>query len=304
MTGAIDAHLHLFPDEASGLRAQGGRRLSGHAGVVGEVRRIRERGRVGRVLAITTAYAELARRAEVRRWPEGLSDDARRRRAGELEDRLLAGVKAQNAWIREVASTEPGVGAVVAADPTVDGAAMTADLADLVGSPDVRAIKIHPALSYVLPDHPGYLEIYRVAREAGVPVISHGGSSKGSFYESEVEYCAPRNFVPVLDRLPGLTLVLAHLGQPFYDDLLALGERYPRLCTDLSFVLGARLLPPERLVSTVRAFGIERVLFGSDFPYFDPEDSLDRLATAGFTAGELAMIRTGNAERIFETKPG
>lgn len=103
----------------------------------------------------------------------------------------------------------------------------------------------------------------------------------------------------MLDRFPRLTLVLAHLCQPFYDDLLVLGERYPRLYTDLSFVLGARLLSPERLVSTIRAFGVERVLFGSDFPYFDPEDSLDRLADAGLTAGELEMIGAGNAERIF-----
>jgi uncharacterized protein len=165
----------------------------------------------------------------------------------------------------------------------------------------VRAIKIHPALSYVPPDHPGYLEVYRLAQDAGVPVIAHGGSSAGSFYESRVEYCAPANFVPVLDRFPRLTLVLAHLGQPFYDDLLALARRSPRLCTDLSFVLGARLLPPERLVSTVRAFGVERVLFGSDFPYFDPEDSLDRLGAAGFSAAELEMIGAGNAERVLCT---
>ncbi|WP_028920859.1 amidohydrolase family protein [Pseudonocardia acaciae] len=295
--GATDAHLHLFPDEAAGLRAQGGERLSGHAGVVGEVRALRERGRIGRVLAITTAFAELARRAEMGRWPAELAGDERRRRAGELEDRLLGQVRAQNAWIREV--SEPGIGAVVTADPTVDNAAMAADLADLVGRPEVRAVKIHPALSHVMPDHPGYLEVYRVARDAGVPVISHGGSSAGSFYESATEYCAPSHFVPVLDRFPGLTLVLAHLCQPFYDDLLTLGERRPGLCTDLSFVLGAGLLPADRLVATVRAFGVERVLFGSDFPYFDPEESLDRLAGAGFTAGELDMIRAGNAERVF-----
>lgn len=84
--------------------------------------------------------------------------------------------------------------------------------------------------------------------------------------------------MPVLDRFPRLTLVLAHLCQPFYDDLLALGERYPRLCTDLSFVLGARLLPADRLVPTVRAFGVDRVLFSAD---------------------ELAVIGAGNAERIF-----
>jgi predicted TIM-barrel fold metal-dependent hydrolase len=61
------------------------------------------------------------------------------------------------------------------------------------------------------------------------------------------------------------------------------------------------MLAPERLVATVRAFGVERVLFGSDFPYFDPEDSLDYLAGAGLTEGELDMVRSGNAERLFFT---
>jgi predicted TIM-barrel fold metal-dependent hydrolase len=176
---------------------------------------------------------------------------------------------------------------------------LSADLGDRLLRPEVKAVKIHPALSYVNPDHPGYLGVYRLAEEAGVPVVSHGGSSAGTFYESEIDYCAPANFVPVLERFPRLTLVVAHLGQPFYDDLVAVGHRYPNLCTDLSYVLGGRLLSPDRLVSTVRAFGVERVLFGSDFPYFDPEDSLDCLGGAGLSASELELVMAGNAERIF-----
>lgn len=51
--------------------------------------------------------------------------------------------------------------------------------------------------------------------------------------------------------------------------------------------------------SAVRAFGVARVMFGSDFPYFDPEDSLHRLAAEGLTAGELEMLGAGNAARVF-----
>lgn len=96
-----------------------------------------------------------------------------------------------------------------------------------------------------------------------------------------------------------MTLVVAHLGHPWHDELVAVAERHPGVCTDLSFVLGARLLPPAQLASTIRAFGVERVLFASDFPFFAPEDSLERLEAAGLTPGELEMVRAGNAERIF-----
>lgn len=294
-----DAHLHLFPDEASGLLAQGGQQLAGHTGIGEEVQAIVERGRIGRVLAITTAAAGLIRRVEQGRWPAELNSSERQRREADLEERLLSQVREQNAWICEVAAADPRLGAVVTADPTINATPMLADLADRLLRPEVKAVKIHPALSSVYPDHPGYLGFYRLAEEAGVPVVSHGGSSAGAFYESEIDYCAPASFVPVLERFPRLTLVVAHLGQPFYDDLVALGHRYPNLCTDLSYVLGGRLLSPDRLASTVRAFGVERVLFGSDFPYFDPEDSLGYLGGAGLSASELELVTGGNADRIF-----
>ena len=44
---------------------------------------------------------------------------------------------------------------------------------------------------------------------------------------------------------------------------------------------------------------VERVLFGSDFPYFDAEDSLDYLGGTGLSANELELIMGGNTERIF-----
>lgn len=103
---------------------------------------------------------------------------------------------------------------------------MLADLGHRLLRPEVKAVKIHPALSSVYPDHPGYR-------------------------------------------------------------------------TDLSYVLGGRLLSPDRLTSTVRAFGVERVLFGSDFPYFDPEDSLDYLGSTGLSASVLELVMGGNADRIF-----
>jgi predicted TIM-barrel fold metal-dependent hydrolase len=215
-----------------------------------------------------------------------------------LEERLLSQVREQNAWICEAASADPRLGAVVTADPTIDAVQMLADLGDRFLRPEVKAVKIHPALSYANPDHPGYLGVYRLAEEAGVPIVTRGGSSAGAFYESGIDYCAPANFAPVLERFPRLTLVIAHLGQPFYDDLVALGHTYPNLCTDLSYVLGGRLLSSDRLASIIRDFGVERVLFGSDFPYFDADDSLDYLGDAGLSAGELELVMAGNAERI------
>jgi predicted TIM-barrel fold metal-dependent hydrolase len=278
---AIDAHLHVFPDEASGLLAQGGERLAGHAGVVEEVRAIAAQSGITRVIALNTAIGSVLR---------GF---------GQSEERIWANLVENNEWICRVGAENDVISAALSADPTVDRAAMVAHLRDMLGRYAVRAIKVHPAIAHVLPDDPGFLSIYEVARDARVPVVSHGGSSVGAFYEAEIQYCAPDNFVPVLAKYPDVPLVIAHLGQPYFDDLLAVGAAHANALTDLSFALGARLIDPAGLLRVVRAFGVERVMFGTDFPFFDPADSLDYLSGAGFTAGELEAITSTNAERVF-----
>ena len=295
----IDAHLHLFPDEDSGLLAQGGTRLAGHAGVVEEIRAIAAHAGISRVVVLNTAAAALFRRFGRAGWPADADERERARLHDELEERLFTQLVEQNEWLCGLSGGDDLIAPGLAADPTVDSDRMIADLAARVGAHDVRAIKVHPAIAFVLPDDPGFLPVYKLAVDTGLPVVAHGGSGKGTFYESDTEYCAPPNFAPVMERFPGLRLVVAHLGQPFYDDLLALGAAYPNVWTDLSYVLGARFLEGSALAETIRAFGVERVMFGTDFPFFDPEDSLSQLAAAGLSDAEMEMVTAGNAERLF-----
>jgi len=59
---------------------------------------------------------------------------------------------------------------------------------------------------------------------------------------------------------------------------------------------------PEResIAWHLRKFGIDHVVFGSDFPVFTPAASLAALTKYGFTAPELAGIRGGNLARVLD----
>jgi hypothetical protein len=277
----IDAHMHLFPDEASGLLAQGGEKLAGHAGVIEDVRAIAAATGITRFVALTTAIATVLRDF------------------GQPEEQLWAQFESQNDWICELAAKEDLIAAGLGADPTLNSARVRDHLRNRIGRYDVAAIKVHPAIARVMPDDPAYFAIYDVARDARVPVVSHGGSSEGAFYESPIQYCAPANFAAVASTFPDVQFVIAHLGQPDFDALVTLGADYANVWTDLSFALGARLVSPEQLVTIVRAFGVERVMFGTDFPYFDPADSLNYLNDAGLADAELEAVTSGNAMRLF-----
>ena len=282
----VDAHLHLFRSEDEGLLAQGGERQAGYAGVLDEARTILDRGRIDRAVVASALPVAIWRQVFGPRVGEG------------IEEHVLALAVAQNTELLELCGRDPRLSLAVGADATLP-ATQLEHLDELVSRGGVCAIKIHPGLNFVMPSDDGFLPVFEFAREAGLPVISHGGGAAEGLYDSDIDFCAAANFVPVLETFRGVPLVVAHFAHPYVDDLVEMGGRFPNLHTDLSFALGADLLPGDTLRDAIRSFGVERVLFGTDFPYFDPEASLDRLLSCGLSDDELSAVTGENAAKIY-----
>lgn len=101
---------------------------------------------------------------------------------------------------------------------------------------------------------------------ARVPVVLHAGAvDDGS---GGAEWCGPAPIERLLERFPGLCLVIAHLGAPEHARFLDLAERHPlvHLDTAMALVPWARLgqLPVD-LVERLGRLG-DRIVWGSDFP--------------------------------------
>jgi len=54
----------------------------------------------------------------------------------------------------------------------------------------------------------------------------------------------------------------------------------------------------HQFVSAIRAFGVQRVLFGSDWPAFHPAETLHALRTMGFSEREVRAFTKGNSARL------
>lgn len=282
---AIDAHVHLFADARTGLLAQGGTARAGFVGVPDDLVSVLDGGRIGGAVVVAAAPVELWRQAD----------------SGEdgVEGRVVAQLVELNEWTCRAVESDSRLRAAIAAEASIDPQRMAAEIRDKAGRRGVCGVKLHPALNFTPPTHPGYREILQAARDAELVVVAHGGGSAGTPYEAPVDYCAPANFGPLLVEFPTVALIVAHLAHPYVDDLTRMAGDHSNLFTDLSYVVGAGHLVGERLRSAVRAFGVERVLLGSDFPYFDPEESLDRLDAAGLTAGEFEAVSAANAKTLF-----
>ncbi|MBX3210562.1 MAG: amidohydrolase family protein [Labilithrix sp.] len=96
--------------------------------------------------------------------------------------------------------------------------------------------------------------------------------------------------VALLNRHPKLRVIVAHLLGPDAALLPQLTSR--RVFADVSGVIHLAVPVQRQLVAALRAFGVERVLFGSDWPAFHPAETIHALREMGLSESELRVILT------------
>jgi uncharacterized protein len=186
----------------------------------------------------------------------------------------------------------------VASERIIGFGAMHPDLEDPAGeiarmhALGLRGFKMHSEYQSFAPDDPRLDPIWDAAAGHGMIAFFHAGAD----IAFPTVRGTPEAFAGLLDRWPGLTVVLAHLGgfQQWEGVAALLAGRDVWL--DTSYTLGH--LPDDRFVEIVRAHGADRVLFGSDGPWTDPGVEIAHLRSLGLTTAELAAILGANAERL------
>lgn len=156
----------------------------------------------------------------------------------------------------------------------------------------VKGVKIHPELQHFSIEDPKYLPIYHKIGDLGLITVIHSGLS----YSPRATQCTPRNFRLVADAFHGAPVVLAHMGgSRISEEDRAIALSLP-IYVDTS--LSPRFIQPEDFLRQVEQIGVERVLFGSDFPYSLPEDMVRYIQALPLTEAERQAIFCGNAQKL------
>ena len=157
-----------------------------------------------------------------------------------------------------------------------------------------RVVKLHPTMQAFYPDEPDALEIYQVAERLGLAIFFHGGRA-GIEPESRRRYALPRHYEGALASFPKLPFVLGHAGARDGVDMLALGLRHPNAW----FCIHGQGV--THLDTLIRATGGERLLFGTDWPFYHLAASLAKVLIVTQDPGRHAIrhaILRGNAEQL------
>lgn len=153
----------------------------------------------------------------------------------------------------------------------------------------LKGIKLHPDTQRVNMDDARLMRIYEMAEERHLPIIMHCGDYRYDFSH-------PRRMAKVLRAFPDLVVDAAHFGGWSVFDLALEYLRDAECYLDASSSI--EFLGLQRTVELCRAYGCHRMMFGSDFPMWQPASELSRFMDAGFSDEELKMMLGENAMRF------
>ena len=163
---------------------------------------------------------------------------------------------------------------------------------DEIVSAGFLGVKIHPDIQGFRLDDPRVLKM--IGAVAGrLPLLIHTGDYR---YDNS----GPERMNRVLDLFTNLVAVCAHLGG-YSEWERAAASRLPgrkNVYVDTSSSLYA--LSPARAAEIIRSYGVEHVLFGTDYPMWDTSEELDRFFRLPLTEEEQELILHKNAERLLQ----
>jgi uncharacterized protein len=307
----IDVHVHLYEDQASGQQAKDnyviweygddpGVEFAAVAGDLDDLAAVYGQAGFDRAVVVHLFDVAPARADALARLAPGRAADADAMAdvRASVDHAVAQAMLASNRWVAEVARSNPLVEVLVCIDPTLlTPAELVAHLRELADG-GVRGIKLHPVSQGYRPDDVRLHPIYETCVEAGLVVLSHSGP--GHHHGASAR---PGEFVPVLERWPDLRLVLAHLGGATWRETQAVAATFPQVVFDLSEIIewtGAPNAPSAaELAGLIQTIGADRVMLGSDFPWYDPAKTVDRvMALPGLGPDERAAVLGGTAVHV------
>ena len=200
------------------------------------------------------------------------------------------------------------------------------ELEQLADQEKIEGIKLYPGYQNVslsdLTLHP----IFELARKFGLPIACHMGElhhccSKeertAGNYRCGADHCPldvrsalamPSELKAVAKKFPDVLFLASHLANPFFEELREAMSECGNIYTDISgqFLSASDEDTPEYrkfLASEITKFlhinnGVERVLFGTDFPIQSYRDTLELVNALNLNPAEKQMVLSENALRI------
>lgn len=157
----------------------------------------------------------------------------------------------------------------------------------------IKGIKLHPDYQLFFVDDTELFPIYQALADTGLILLFHAGVDIGL---PPPVHCTPDRLAKVLDAVPDLTVIAAHMGGYLCWEEAEKHIMGRNLYLDTSYSLAD--LGPERMAELIKAHGPDRVLFGTDSPWTDQAAEIAAISALDLADDEITAVLGGNASRL------
>lgn len=243
---------------------------------------------------IEDRFVEEARRA----WPQvrlGLTLAEHQRETSPADRVVVLGFQAHlagwvipNDYVADYVGSDPkrlvGFGSV---DPTQDGA--VAEVGRMSDDLGLVGCKLAPIYQGIDPLDPRFLAVLAELERRRMPVLIHQGTT--FLRAGPLISARPILLDEVARRFPELRMVIAHMGHPWCEEAVVVIRKHPHLYADISALVPRPKQLYSALLSAIEYGATDKLLFGSDWPFFSLEETMSGLRDVNRPLAGTALPR-------------
>ncbi len=139
----------------------------------------------------------------------------------------------------------------------------------------LRGLVVSPPNQDFHPTDTRAMKVYALAQKLDMPVLFHPVTPRSP--KARLEFASPVYLDEVARSFPDLRIVVAQMAQPFVHETVALLMKHEHVYADVAGVLSRRWVAYQALSLAHQYDVLDKLLFGSDFPYRPVERCIEDL---------------------------
>lgn len=169
-----------------------------------------------------------------------------------------------------------------------------------------RGIKFHPMAQSFEPSDKRLNNLYKFCNDNRIPIVFHCGRVSNARLNQFADYAS---ILPVIENYTDLPIILTHMADGNVTDVKNAARQYSNVYFDTSIVItGYKPLLDNNIpswtddslvVDVINEVGSDRILFGSDYPWGNPIDDINRFFSLDLSAEQKSNILGLNSMKLF-----
>jgi uncharacterized protein len=160
----------------------------------------------------------------------------------------------------------------------------------------LRGVKLGPIYQNIHPTDPRMMQVYEFCQTNKLPILIHQGTT--FVRTGPLKFALPILLEDVAIEFPRLKMIIAHLGHPWIADTLVLIRKHPHLYSDISALHYRPWQFYNALMAAQEYRVTAKILFGTDYPFTTPADSIQGLRNVNRIVGQSGLPQV--SEQVIE----